>query len=127
MCLNLGTVVIDARFRSALLFVVFLLAAQGAVAQKDVVGDISVAPGPEVPQAVLTLLHEHCSICHVELRQKPSLLLNSRRWLASSHGRFAMEQRVMTPPPHGMPPGNPLSSADRGVLEQWFDVMRARR
>lgn len=127
MYLKLGTAVRGNRFHVILLSFVFILALPVAKAQKDVGGSNRAESGVDVPQAVLALLHERCSICHVELRQKPSLLLNDRRWLTLSNGRFKMEQRISATPPHGMPPGTPLSLADRGVLEQWFDVMRANR
>ena len=86
---------------------------------------ISVAEDIDVPPPVMEVLKARCAICHIQLRQRPSLLLNSKRWLARSGERFVMEQRILTPPPHGMPPGNPLVNEERTILQQYFAATRA--
>ncbi len=93
------------------LFVAVVNAEESAPATKTV----------EAPEAVKALISSRCQPCHIELRIKPSLLLNSNKWFRLSGKDFEVERRVfLEAPPHSMPMGQLLDESERELLRNWF-------
>lgn len=75
----------------------------------------------EAPEAVKALISTRCQPCHIELRIKPSLLLNSNKWFRLNGKDFEVERRVfLEAPPHSMPMGSLLDESERTMLRDWF-------